>query len=204
MRGGEAAAAAAPAATGGGLSGAELLAQVTQIKEEANGRFKAGERTAACAEYARGLALLAEASGGEEADRLAALELATACEQAIRVHSRDRLRVTRLKDAATLFEFVASGLLHAADRASMEAEATIVAAASMEAAAHTEASEAETEALAPPAAWMEAEAEGERPAEASAPPVAPKADPTATATEMFAAAVSAAEEARPRTLAAEH
>ena len=88
--------------------------------------------------------------------------------------------------------------------ASMEAEATIVAAASMEAAAHTESSEAETEALAPPAAWMEAEAEGERPAEASAPPVAPKADPTATATAMFAAAVSAAEEARPRTLAAEH
>ena len=55
---------------------------------------------------------------------LVALKLAAECEKAQRVVRRDRLRVTKLKDGAMLLEFVACGLLHAADRAVSESETT--------------------------------------------------------------------------------
>ena len=55
---------------------------------------------------------------------LVALKLAAECERAQRAVRRDRLRVTKLKDGAMLLEFIACGLLHAADRAVSESETT--------------------------------------------------------------------------------
>ena len=55
---------------------------------------------------------------------LVALRLATACEEAARDVARDRLRMNRLLEAETMFEFVASGLVHCADRDAQNAAAT--------------------------------------------------------------------------------
>ena len=51
---------------------------------------------------------------------LVALKLATECRSASERSSRDRLKRTRLRDASSVLEYVASGLLQAADRAATE------------------------------------------------------------------------------------
>ena len=55
---------------------------------------------------------------------LTALRLAGSCEGATRQCINDRVKVARLREAELLFEFVASGLLHCADRDATSSEAS--------------------------------------------------------------------------------
>ena len=63
----------------GAVGAVGLIDDVTALKQQANGHYKAGERAVACAEYARGLGLLEKAPADateEQAASLGALELA--------------------------------------------------------------------------------------------------------------------------------